>query len=77
MKVALFNMGAHIAPGLDDFNLSFFQHNWNNMSKDLLYFVLGIFLGKESIRRVNGTCLALTPKVNLPQIVSQFHPIGL
>lgn len=76
IKEALFDIDDHKAPGPDGFTSKFFKKAWNTIQEDFCdvvkdFFVLGKLLGE-----VNATLIALVPKSNTPQKVSDFRPIA-
>lgn len=70
-------IGAYKAPGVDGFQAIFYQVQWEKVSGSIYNWVCDILKGNKSIKEVNKTLICLVPKVERPQNMSQFRPIGL
>ena len=70
-------MGALKAPGPDGFQALFYQKNWEIVAKNVYEMVLPALEGKGLPDHINDTHLVLLPKVENPELASQFRPIGL
>lgn len=70
-------MASDKAPGLDGFNMRFFQHQWNLVKNDIVAMVQQLFRTRFLLKEMNATFLALIPKVDNPQIPTEFKPISL
>jgi len=55
----------------------FFQKNWALVGDNVCALVLDVLRGARFLEGLNNTFLALIPKVDNPQPVSQFRPIWL
>ena len=77
IKKALFDMNPFKAPGPDGFQALFFQHYWNLAGNQLIILATKVLRGEELPDKLNETFLALIPKVDHPQMVTQLRPIGL
>lgn len=75
--MALFDMQAWKAPGIDGFEAGFFQKFWGEIGGQICNYVRGVFLGSESIQDVNQTLIVLIPKKDHPQSFADFRPISL
>ena len=40
-------------------------------------FARGVFEGREQVFEVNDTLIVLNPKVDIPKVLNNFHPISL
>lgn len=70
-------MKPYTAPGPDGFQPFFYQSQWLVVGKSVCDFIRNIFNGKSEVAEVNQTHLVLIPKVNAPEYIYQFRPIGL
>ena len=77
IEVVIQSMSALKAPGPDGFQALFYQKNWELISSSVYKMVLDVLQGKGMPSHLNDTFLALIPKVEHPEKVSQFRPIGL
>lgn len=74
---AMFQLGAHKAPGIDGFSSIFFQYNWDLLGDSVTCFIKEAFRAKQFPIEMNRTIITLIPKVGAPEYVSQFRPIAL
>jgi len=65
------------APGPNDYQALFFQKYWALVGGSVCSLVLDVLKGARFPEGLNSTFLALIPKVDNPQQVTQFRPIGL
>ncbi|XP_057428997.1 uncharacterized protein LOC130722320 [Lotus japonicus] len=77
VKKAFFSIGNLKSPGPDGFHAVFFKQNWDLIGDSLISLIRNIFSNPALIKNVNQTVLALIPKVQIPERVSQFRPIAL
>lgn len=77
METALFQMAPSKAPGVDGFNVGFFQTHWSLIKHCVVNAALGFLNGGSLPEEVNRTLLVLIPKVSNPQDLSQYRPISL
>ena len=74
---ALRTMAPLKAPGPDGFQAFFYQKYWTLVGRSVCDLVLGVLNGGHLPEGLNDTFLTLIPKVDNPQKVTQFRPIGL
>jgi len=74
---ALKRMHPYKAPGPDGFQALFFQRFWNIVGPNVTDTILGVLNGQSLPPTMNHTHLLLLPKVEHPQTIMQFRPIGL
>lgn len=65
------------SPGPDCFHAYFFQKYWALVDSSVCETVVGVLRGRPMPEGLNDTFISLIPKVNNPQMVTQFRPIGL
>ncbi|CAN1774472.1 LINE-1 reverse transcriptase homolog [Linum perenne] len=70
-------MGPSKAPGPDGFPGRFFQTHWNLISPNFCSEVRSFFENRQIENFWNDTFIVLIPKVNHPELISQYRPIGL
>lgn len=70
-------MGALKAPGPDGFQALFFQKYWDLVADNVYKLVFEVLAGKGMPPNLNDTFLVLIPKIDTPELASQFRPIGL
>ncbi|GAU43787.1 hypothetical protein TSUD_378120 [Trifolium subterraneum] len=76
-KKALFDMGPHKAPGEDGYPAMFFQHCWDTIADSLYQYVNQVWGNPSLISSINNTLIVMIPKVDRPELVTQFRPIAL
>lgn len=76
IKEALFDIGDNKAPGLDGYSSKFYKGAWPIIRKDVCTAVRMFFQGGEIPKGVNATTIALVPKIDTPNKVSDFRPIA-
>ena len=74
---ALAQMHPHKPPGPDGMNSFFFQKFWDIIGNDVSVAVLEILHGHPIPPTVKHTLVALVPKNQRPEVISEFRPISL
>ncbi|GMJ08752.1 hypothetical protein HRI_004544400 [Hibiscus trionum] len=77
IREALFQMHPSKSPGVDGFHASFYQRNWDIVGKVVCNTIQCIFASGVVDPELNKTLLVLIPKVEVPETIAQFRPIGL
>jgi hypothetical protein len=65
------------APGPDGFPAGFYQYSWDIVGASVCDFVKNVWRSPSDIAMVNQTDICLIPKVDQPELISQFRPISL
>lgn len=76
VKNAVFDLGALKAPGPDGLNGDFYQKNWATISSDVIATIEEFFSSGSIGNCINDTLVALIPKVQHPESISQLRPIS-
>jgi hypothetical protein len=77
VKMALFNIGDLKAPGPDGLHAVFYKHFWHIIGEDLTDEVLQAVNSRVIREGWNNTIIVLIPKVENPDLITQFRPISL
>ena len=65
------------SPGPNGVNAGFYQEHWELVRPQMVSFVKKVFEERIMPDHVNSTLISLIPKVEFPEMVSQFRPISL
>ncbi|KAL2896067.1 hypothetical protein RDABS01_037851 [Bienertia sinuspersici] len=74
IKKALFSIPGSKAPGHDGFNSAFYKESWHYIGDEVCNVVKDFFSHGQMLKQINCTQLALIPKLQFPQSVSEFRP---
>lgn len=77
VRKALFDIGDLKAPGPDGLHAIFYKRFWPMLGDDLVEEVLHVVNTCTIPQGWNDTTIAMIPKVNSPDKVTQFGPISL
>ena len=77
VKKALFSIGDMKAPGLDGLHAIFFKKCWDILGDALTIEVLDAVNNKIIPPGWNDTVIVLIPKVENPELITQYRPISL
>lgn len=75
--LAIKSTQAFKAPGPDGFRPLFYQRYWDVVQESVSKLVLDVVSGRDFPDELNRAFLVLIPKIETPQNVTQFRPIGL
>ncbi|XP_055962303.1 uncharacterized protein LOC130015686 [Mercurialis annua] len=76
VRRAMFSIDMDKAPGPDGFGSAFFRKSWNIVGGDIIKAVKDFFTTGKMLRQANATIVSLIPKVDNPEIISEFRPIA-
>jgi hypothetical protein len=77
IEEALFQMGPTKAPGPDGLPALFFQRHWSFLKEHVCRSVKEFLAGGDLPDDSNDTVIVMIPKVNSPELLTQFRPISL
>jgi hypothetical protein len=77
IATALSQMAPMKAPSPDGFSARFYQSNWATIHAEVSSAVLHFLNSGEMDEKINATFIALIPKVQQPESVTEFRPISL
>ncbi|XP_062007966.1 uncharacterized protein LOC133724996 [Rosa rugosa] len=77
IETALKHMSPDKSPGEDGFPTRFYQTYWDVIGDEISSTCLKVLNEGAGVARLNHTLLALIPKVDNPQVVTDFRPISL
>jgi hypothetical protein len=77
VKNALFSIGDMKAPGVDGLHAIFFKKCWDFLGDSLISEVLNAINNKIIPDGWNDTIIVLIPKVENPELITQYRPISL
>lgn len=73
---ALWEINELKSPGPDGYTSRFFKESWDCVGKDITEAVLQFFTSGKMLKQINTTTLTLIPKVENPEMVTQFRSIA-
>ncbi|KAK4384484.1 hypothetical protein Sango_3056200 [Sesamum angolense] len=76
VKEAFFQIDVDSAPGPDGFGSAFYRAAWPVVGQSMVEAVGEFFRTGKLLKQINNTLLALIPKVNMPNYVSDYRPIS-
>jgi hypothetical protein len=77
IEAALFQMGPTKALGPDELPALFYQRHWSFLKAEVGCAVREFLSGADFSKNFNDTIIVLIPKVNSPELLTQFRPISL
>jgi len=77
IKQAVWNCDSYKSPGPDGINLGFIKDFWELLKEDMVRFFNEFHRHGKLTKGLNSTFIALIPKVESPQCLSDFRPISL
>jgi hypothetical protein len=77
VKVAVWDCDSFKSPGPDGVNFGFFKDFWEELKGDVMRFIYEFHRNGKLTKGINSTFIALIPKVDSPQRLTDFRPISL
>ena len=77
VKAAVWDCESFKCPGPDGINFGFIKDFWDIMRDDVMRFLVEFHRNGRLAKGINSTFIALIPKVESPQRLSDFRPISL
>ncbi|GMI86798.1 hypothetical protein HRI_002349100 [Hibiscus trionum] len=77
VRKVVFEMDPNKSPGIDGIHADFYQKKWDVVGESVFNLVNDFFDGAPFDSRLNQTLVVLIPKVESPELISQFRPISL
>jgi hypothetical protein len=77
VKEAMFSIGDYKAPGTDGLHAVFYKKFWAVVGEDVTREVLRVLNSGCVPNEWNETAIVLIPKVQSPELITQFRPISL
>jgi hypothetical protein len=76
IEAALFQMGPTKAPDPDGLPAPFYQRHWSFLKAEVCCAVREFLSGADFLENFNDTIIVLIPKINSPELLTQFRPIA-
>nr|GEU62973.1 hypothetical protein [Tanacetum cinerariifolium] len=76
IKEALFDIDSSKAAGPNGYTSCFFKKAWGIIGNDICLAIREFFITRRILREINATLIALVPKIDTPNTVSDFRPIA-
>jgi hypothetical protein len=77
VKSVVWDCDSFKSPGPDGVNFGFIKEFWLILKEDIMRFIMEFHRNGKLARGINTTFIALIPKVESPQKLSDFRPISL
>ena len=77
VKKAVFSIGDLKAPGPNGLHAIFFKKYWHILGEEITQEVLLAINARQIPKEWNSTTIVMIPKVENPELVTQFRPISL
>ncbi|PNX82715.1 cysteine-rich receptor-like protein kinase [Trifolium pratense] len=77
VKLAVWDCDSYKSPGPDGINFGFIKDLWAELRGDVMRFISDFHRNGRLTKGINSTFIALIPKTDSPQRLSDFRPISL
>lgn len=77
VRATIFGMKPYKAPGPDGYQPIFYQSQWQVIGQSVCSYIREVLAGNVDMSRINHSYLVLIPKIQTPEYLHQFRPIGL
>ena len=76
IKRAVFDIPGIKSPGPDGYGSFFYQENWDLIGAEVCEAIKSFLQTRNLLKEINTTVITLIPKVQCPNMVSDFRPIS-
>ncbi|GKE58210.1 RNA-directed DNA polymerase, eukaryota, reverse transcriptase zinc-binding domain protein [Tanacetum coccineum] len=76
IKEAIFDIDSNKAVGPDGYTSGFFKKVWSIIRKEVCLAIRDFFINGKLLGEINATMIALVPKLEVPNKLSEFRPIA-
>lgn len=77
IRKAVFDMDPLKTLGVDGFDVKFYQSQWDIVGSSVFHLMRWVMEGHPLDKRIHRTLIALIPKIQGPEKISQLNPISL
>ncbi|XP_015159339.1 uncharacterized protein [Solanum tuberosum] len=72
----MFQIYSTKSPGPEGYDSGFYKAAWSLVGEDVTNAVQEFFQNSKILRQINSTSITLNPKIEVPEVASQYRPIS-